>query len=149
MAVTKFIQEIWSKNIQDDLELKCKLVDNCTKEYEGDCEYAKTVRILGVGDPTVDDYTGEDITIEKMSDKDQLLTIDQAKYFAFEVADVDKAQSVPGLPEKYQKKAVHKLAVARDTYIANLIKGAKNATTAIAKTQAAVKTAIDDAIDKT
>lgn len=148
MAVTKFIQEIWSKNIQDDLELKCKLVDNCTKEYEGDCEYAKTVRILGVGDPTVDDYTGEDITIEKMSDKDQLLTIDQAKYFAFEVADVDKAQSVPGLPEKYQKKAVHKLAVARDTYIANLIKGAKNATTATAKTQTAVKTAIDDAIVK-
>ena len=29
MAVTHFIQQIWSKKIQDDLELKCKLVDNC------------------------------------------------------------------------------------------------------------------------
>lgn len=35
MAVTKFQQVIWSKKIQDDLELKCKLVDNCTREYEG------------------------------------------------------------------------------------------------------------------
>jgi len=35
MAVSKFIQTIWSKNIQDDLEIKCKLVDNCTREYEG------------------------------------------------------------------------------------------------------------------
>lgn len=148
MAVTKFIQEIWSKNIQDDLELKCKLVDNCTKEYEGDCEYAKTVRILGVGDPTVNDYTGADITIEAMSDKSQSLVIDQAKYFAFEVKDVDKAQSVPGLPEKYQKKAVHKLAVARDTYIADLIKAGTNITTATAKTQTAIKTAIDEAIVK-
>lgn len=148
MAVTKFIQEIWSKNIQDDLELKCKLVDNCTKEYEGDCEYAKTVRILGVGDPTVNDYTGTDITIEAMSDKSQSLVIDQAKYFAFEVKDVDKAQSVPGLPEKYQKKAVHKLAVARDSYIAGLIKAGTNVTTATAKTQAGIKTAIDEAIVK-
>lgn len=148
MAVTKFIQEIWSKNIQDDLELKCKLVDNCTKEYEGDCEYAKTVRILGVGDPTVNDYTGTDITIEAMSDKSQSLVIDQAKYFAFEVKDVDKAQSVPGLPEKYQKKAVHKLAVARDSYIASLIKAGTNVTTATAKTQAGIKTAIDEAIVK-
>ena len=146
MAVTNFIQTIWSKNIQDDLEMKCKLVDNCTREYEGDCEYANTVKILGVGDPTVGDYTGADITIEAMSDASQNLVINQAKYFAFEVKDVDKAQSVPGLPEKYQKKAVHKLAVARDTYIANLIKAGTNVTTATAKTQAAIKTAIDSAI---
>ena len=49
MAVTHFIQTIWSKKIQDDLELKCKLVDNCLRTYEGDCKYARTVKILGVG----------------------------------------------------------------------------------------------------
>ena len=146
MAVTKFQREVWSKKIQDDLELKTKLVDNCTREYEGECEHAKSVRILGVGEPSIGEYTGDDITIEAMTDKDQILNIDQANYFAFEVKDVDKAQSMPGLPEKYQAKAVHGLAVKRDTYVANLIKTGTNVTTATAKTQTAVKTAIDEAI---
>ena len=147
MAVTNFIQQIWSKKIQDDLELKCKLVDNCLREYEGDCKYAQSVKILGVGEPTIGAYDGsQDITIEEMSDRGQILTIDQANYFAFYVDDIDQAQSVPGLKEKYQEKAVHGLAVARDTYVANLIKGATNATTATALTEDAVKKAIDAAI---
>lgn len=146
MAVTHFIQTIWSKKILDALEVECKLVDNCLREYEGDCKHAQSVKILGVGEPTIGDYTGADIDIEAMSDESQMLTIDQAKYFAFYVDDVDKAQSVPGLPEEYQRKSVHALAVARDTYVANLIKGATNATTATNLTQDAVKAAIDSAI---
>ena len=164
MAVTKFQQTIWSKKIQDDLERKCKLVEDCTRKYEGDCKYANTVRILGVGDPTVSPYTGADITIEEMSDKDQLLPIDVQNYFAFEVKDIDKAQSVPGLPEKYQQKAVHKLAVKRDSFIANLVagkaqstadefagnstfkEGAVNVTTATGTTATAIMTAINDAL---
>jgi hypothetical protein len=147
MAVTNFIQTIWSKKIQDDLELKCKLVDNCLREYEGDCKYAQSVKILGVGEPTIATYDGsQDINIEEMSDKGQILTIDQQNYFAFYVDDVNQAQSVPGLKEKYQEKAVHGLAVARDTYVAGLIKGATNATTATNLTQDAVKDAIDKAI---
>lgn len=150
MAVTNFIQSIWSKNIQDDLELKCKLVDNCLREYEGDCKYAQSVKILGVGEPTIGTYNSStDITIEEMSDRGQLLTIDQANYFAFYVDDVNQAQSVPGLKEKYQEKAVHGLAVKRDTYVASLIKAvttAANVTTAAGRTEANVKTAIDSAI---
>ena len=147
MSVLNFVQTIWSKKIQDDLELKCKLVDNCLRDYEGDCKHAQSVKILGVGEPTIGAYDGsQDITIEDMQDKGQMLTIDQANYFAFYVDDVDQAQSVPGLREKYQEKAVHGLAVARDTYVANLIKGAINVTTATNLTMDAVKTAIDNAI---
>lgn len=148
MAVTNFIQTIWSKKIQDDLELKTKLVQNCLRDYEGDCKYAGSVKILGVGEPTIGTYNSStDITIEEMSDKGQLLNIDQANYFAFYVDDVNQAQSVPGLKEKYQEKAVHGLAVARDTYVAGLIKGVtSNVTTATNLTREAVKTAIDAAI---
>ena len=147
MAVTNFIQSIWSKKIQDDLELKCKLVDNCLRDYEGDIKHAASVKILGVGEPTIGAYDStKDITIEEMSDKGQLLTIDQANYFAFYVDDVNQAQSVQGLAEKYQEKAVHGLAVKRDAYVATLIKGATNATTATNLTMEAVKTAIDNAI---
>ena len=53
MAVTNFIQTIWSKKIQDDLEPKCKLVQNCLRSYEGDVKQASTVKILGVGEPTI------------------------------------------------------------------------------------------------
>lgn len=147
MAVTNFIQTVWSKNIQDDLERKCKLVDSCLRDYEGDCKYAQSVKILGVGEPTVKPYVlGQDIEVEEMADKGQVLPIDQANYFAFYVDDVNQAQSVPGLREEYQRKSVHKLAVARDTYVAELIRTVPNVTTAAALSQEAVKKAIDDAI---
>jgi hypothetical protein len=147
MAVNNFIQQIWSKKIQDDLELKCKLVDNCLRDYEGDVKYAQSVKILGVGEPTIGAYDGtKDITIEDISDKGQILTIDQANYFAFYVDDIDQAQSVPGLAEKYQQKAVHGLAVARDTYVAELIAGASNKTTIEAMTEEGSKKAVDAGI---
>nr|DAS65340.1 MAG TPA: Major capsid protein [Bacteriophage sp.] len=164
MAVAKFIQTIWSKKIQDDLEEKCKLVKDCTREYEGDCKYANTVKILGVGEPSIGGYVGQDITIEEMSDKDQLLTIDVQNYFAFMVNDVDKAQSVPGLPEKFQQKAMRRLALKREKFIGALVAGKAQSTadevagndtykegathiiTATGKTQAAIKTAITDGI---
>ena len=148
MAVTHFIQTIWSKKIQDDLELKCKLVDNCLRDYEGDCKYARSVKILGVGEPTITAYNNNTpLNYEAMSDRSQTLTIDQQYAFSFLVDDIDQAQSVPGLAEKYQEKAVHGLAVKRDAYVASLIKSVtNNVTTAEAKTREAVKEAIDAAI---
>ena len=123
MAVTNFIQTIWSEKIQKDLELKCKLVDNCLRSYEGDVKYARTVKILGVGEPTISVYDGTTpLVYEAMKDKGQELVIDQARAFSFFVDDIEQAQSVPGLKEEYQRKAVHGLAIQRDTYIANLIK---------------------------
>jgi hypothetical protein len=148
MAVTNFIQTIWSKKIQDDLELKCKLVDNCLRTYEGDIEHARSVKILGVGEPTISAYNGSTpLNYEQMSDKGQTLTIDQQYSFSFLVDDVNQAQSVPGLMEEYQRKAVHGLAVKRDSYVASLIKAEEtNVTTAEGKDKEAVKAAIDEAI---
>ena len=125
---------------------KAKALPNWWCFYLLDCKYAQSVKILGVGEPTIGDYDGsQDITIEEMSDRGQILTIDQAKYFAFYVDDIDQAQSVPGLKEKYQEKAVHGLAVARDTYVATLIASATNKTT-VTMTEEGVKKGVDDAI---
>ena len=122
MSVQYFQREVWAQKIQDDLELKVKLVANCTREYEGDAEYAKTVRILGVGDPTISGYQGV-VDYEDMSDSDQLLNIDFAEYFSFAVKDIDKAQSMPGLPGKYQQKATDRLAQRRDINVGRLVAG--------------------------
>lgn len=164
MSVKNFIQTVWSKKIQDDLEEKCKLVKDCTRAYEGDCNYAQTVKILAVGEPSVGPYVGQDIDIDEMTDASQNLVIDVQNYFAFEVKDVDKAQSVSGLPEQYQKKARNRLVLRREKFIGALVagkaqssadehagnttykEGAKTIITATNKTRAAIKAAIDEAI---
>ena len=147
MAVEHFLRDVWSKNILDQLEVECVLVDSCYREYEGDVVHAQKVKILGVGEPTIGKYVrGTDINVEPMTDDGQWLEITEANYFAFNVDDVDKAQSQEGLPEKYQEKAVHGLAVQRDTFVANLIKGVSNATTAAGLTPEAVLDAVDDGI---
>ena len=148
MAVTNFIPTIWSKKILDDLELDCKLVDNCWREYEGDAKQAGSVKILGIGDVTIGDYEKKDIDIQEVNDKGQILTIDQAKYFAFVFDNVDKAQSNPGLLEGTRAEGVRGLAEARDTFVANLIKGGTNITVCTDLTEDAVKEAIDEALVK-
>lgn len=122
MAVQFFQREVWAERIQDDLEMKCKLVKNCTREYEGDAKFAKTVRILGVGDPMTSGYQGV-VEYEAMSDKAQWLPIDFAEYFSFKVDDIDEAQSKPGLAQKYRKKATDRLAQRRDILIGRLVAG--------------------------
>lgn len=164
MSVNHFIPTVWSKKIQDDLEEKCKMVQDCARDYEGDCQYANTVKILAVGDPTIGHYIGQDIDIEEMTDSSQDLVIDVQMYFAFQVSDVDKAQSVPGLPEAYQQKSMRRLAVAREKFIGALVAGKAQSSkdakegnetykpgsetiiTATGKTQAAIKNALDDAM---
>ena len=148
MAVTNFIPTIWSKQILDDLEVECKLVPNCWKEYEGDAKHAGSVKILGIGDVTIGDYDKTDIDIQEVSDKGQILTIDQAKYFAFVFDNVDKAQSVPGLMEGTRAEGIRGLAVARDTFVANLIKTGTHISTATDLTEEAVKEAVDDGLVK-
>ncbi len=146
MSVQNFIPTIWSNKILKDLELECKLVDNCWREYEGDVKHAGSVKILGIGDVTIGDYTKSDIDIQEVNDKGQLLTIDQAKYFAFVFDNVDKAQSVPGLMEGTRAEGIRGLAEARDAFVANLIKGGANVTTATTATEEAVKGAVDEAL---
>ena len=146
MAVTNFIPQIWSKQILDQLELETKLVDNCWREYEGEAKHAGSVKILGIGDVTIGNYTKTDIDIQEISDNGQILTIDQAKYFAFVFDNVDKAQSMPGLMEGTRAEGVRGLAQARDAFVAGLIKTGTNVTTATSNSDEAVKEAIDTAL---
>ena len=140
MSVQYFQREIWSKKIQDDLELNGRLVRHCTRAYEGDAEYAKTVRILAAGDPVIDSYNGT-VTYKPMDDKKQNLDIDIQEYFAYVVDDIDKAQSMPGLPEAFRKKAVARLGQRRELNVGRLVAGKAMSTAAEA---AATYTATSD-----
>jgi hypothetical protein len=58
-----------------------------------------------------------------MDDRKQNLDIDIREYFAYVVDDVDKAQSMPGLPEAFRKKAVSRLAQRRELVVGRLVAG--------------------------
>lgn len=122
MAISNFKQTIWSKSIQMALETITSLRNHCDFEYEKDSKNAKEVKILNVVRPTISTYVpGTAITIEAASDAGKLLKLDQYRYFAFEVEDIDKAQSVPGLMEALAKEAARGLAESGDKYVAKLI----------------------------
>lgn len=139
MAVQHFLREVWSAKIQMGLDLEANLVSHCTREYEGDAKYAETVRILAVGEPTIDGYHGT-VTYEDMDDEKQNLDIDIREFFSFKVDDVDKSQSMPGLDSAYQKRAVKRLAQRREVYVGRLVAG-KLLNTADEKTATYAKTA--------
>ena len=122
MAISNFQQTIWSKSIQEALKTITSLRNHCDFQYEKDSKNAKEVKILNVTRPTISTYVpGTPITIEAGTDGSKLLKLNQYKYFAFEVEDIDKAQSVPGLMEALAKEASRGLAEAGDKYVASLI----------------------------
>ena len=125
MAVSHFQQTIWSRSINEALETITSLRNHCDFKFEKDSKNAKEVKILNVVRPTIRTYTkGTDLVREAASDGSTTLEINQAKYYDFEVEDIDKAQSVPGLMEELSKEAARGLAEAGDAYVASLIEAA-------------------------
>lgn len=123
MAITNFQQTLWSKKIQHQLETITSLKDHCDFEFDGECKQNASLKILGVVRPTIRTYVkGTSLTREAGTDSSQTLNIDQYRYFDFEVEDIDKVQSVPGLIEALSKEATLGLAEEADKYVAKVVK---------------------------
>lgn len=123
MAIINFISTIWSENLLKQLDKKYIGVLNCNREFEGDIkEQGSIVKICGVGNVTVSDYEkNTDMTTpETLSDTLSLLRINQAKYFNFQIDDVDRAQSNPKLMDEAMRTAAAALANAADAYVYSL-----------------------------
>lgn len=98
MAVTNFVPDIWSARILTALSRSAVAAALCNRDYEGDIARAgDSVKITNFVDPTIGNYTAHtDITVEDIDDATQSLLINQQKYFAFELDDVERAQAVNG-----------------------------------------------------
>lgn len=98
MAITNFVPDVWSARILTALSRTAVGAAICNRDYEGEIRrQGDSVKITNFVDPTIGTYTVHtDITIEDVDDATQSLLINQAKYFAFEVDDLEKAQSVNG-----------------------------------------------------
>ena len=150
-TITNFQQTIWSKSILRSLEKITSLRNHCNFQYEKDSHNAKEVKILSVNRPTIRTYVpGTALVRESAADSSQLLQINQYRYFNFEVEDIVKAQSVPGLMEALTDEAGKGLALEGDKYVAEVIKeaadGGEIATSAteIALTNANAMSSVED-----
>ena len=132
MAISNFISTVWSETLLRKLDAEYIGVKNCSRDYEGDIKgKGSTVKICGIGNVTVSDYTkNSDLAApETLSDNVRTLYIDQAKSFNFQIDDVDRAQSNPKIMELAMSQAAAALAEVADRYVYSLYTDATTANT--------------------
>ncbi len=149
MSYNNFKATVWSKYIEKELEKSCVMLEDCNRQHDGEIKRAEKVKILGVGRPTLFDYTGSAIgTPEHVADSSVFLEIEKAKAFNFAVDDIDRAQGVEGLMEALTEESSKALAEARDGYIAGKCLDAGKLTSSTQTNTAALcKTAVDTAFE--
>lgn len=127
MSFANFIPTVWSEAIQRELERKRVYVEDCNRSFEGEIKTkGDTVRILGVGKPTIKSILRKNANNEidgpeEVEDTSVSLTVDQIRYFNYMVGDIDKAQAVGGVMEALNKESAEGLANEEDTYVSGLI----------------------------
>jgi N4-gp56 family major capsid protein len=124
MAVTTFIPELWSARLLYALEKAHVATNLVNRNYEGEISnHGDTVHINAIGAITVKSYTkNTDIDApETLTTTDKTLVIDQAKYFNFQVDDVDKVQAAGELVDTAMGRAAYALADVSDAYLLGVI----------------------------
>ena len=124
MAVTTFIPGLWNARLLYALEKAHVATNLVNRNYEGEISnHGDTVHINTIGAITVKSYTkNTDIDApETLTTTDQTLVIDQAKYFNFQVDDVDKVQAAGELVDTAMGRAAYALADVSDAYLLGVI----------------------------
>ncbi|HET6661871.1 MAG TPA: hypothetical protein VFH16_18325 [Rubrobacter sp.] len=115
MAITNMLPSIWSARILAKLEKNLVFAQPgvVNRDYEGDIRRdGDRVHIHSFNDLTVSSYTKNSTTIsyEQLTDTRVTLLVDQAKYFAFKVDDIDTAQMRPEIIDAAADRASYQLA---------------------------------------
>ena len=120
MAITNFVPGIWSESLLKNLDQAYVCVANCTREYEGEIkEKGSVVKICGVENVVVRDYDRyQNIkTADELKDFSATLRINVAKYFHFQIDDIERAQANPQYMEAALLNASHALAAAAEEVV--------------------------------
>ena len=142
MAVTGFIPKLWSARLLNALDKSHVFANVVNRDYEGEIKkMGDTVHINTIGAVTIGTYTqNTDFSSgpETLATTDQTLTIDQAKYFNFQVDDIDAAQAAGDIMDKAMTRAAYGLADASDKYIAGILAGAADTTNLVSSSAVAL-----------
>lgn len=132
MALTNFIPEVWSKKLLKTFDESTVMANLVNRDFEGDIKNAgDVVKVRTYGDVTINNYTRDmTISFQSLTDPMQEMNIDEQKYFAFKVDDLDKAQTDVTILDGYTRRAAvgirnvidtHLLAHANDADSGNII----------------------------
>ena len=123
MSITHFTGTVWTESLLKSLNQKYVGVANCFRDFEGEIkEKGSVVRMCGISDIRVSSY----VPNSDMSDAQELVSfsrdinIDQAKYFNFQIDDVDQAQAIPKVMDLALQNAADCLAKDADKYVYSL-----------------------------
>jgi hypothetical protein len=121
VSVSSFVSEVWSANLLVSLKKSLIYGSGCNRDYEGEiAEAGDTVHINSVGRPTISTYVPNStvITPEAVTTADRTLVVDQSKYFAFEVDDVDARQARGNIIDGYMVEAAYAMSDVADRFLA-------------------------------
>lgn len=127
MSYATFIPKVWAARLKDQLEENHIATSFVNIDYEGEIkQLGDTVHVNSLGPVTVKDYdatakaSGIDAP-ETLDTTDQVLLIDQAKYFNFKVDDIDAVQAAGPIMEKAMHNAGYEVADVVDKKIFDTI----------------------------
>lgn len=118
-----FIPTVWAARLLQALDKALVYGQRgvVNRDYEGEItQSGDTVKIALIGDVTVGNYTkNTDIGDPQiLTDAEQTLLIDQAKYFSFYVDSIDKAQQNVNTMEEAMRRAAYSVRDLQDQFIA-------------------------------
>lgn len=136
MSYQNFIPQLWSGILmaaaQKELVYGSPAMANT--DYEGQIQQqGDSVNILTIGNPTVKKYVDGTTTVtpEKLDTSSKTLVITESDYFAVEISDVDKAQTLAsvkgGLMQRVSEGGGYAMADTCDQFMAGLYTGVASA----------------------
>jgi len=126
MAIDNFIPEVWADRLKVHLDKSLVYGMIVNRDYQSELiSYGDTVNINQVENLTIGDYTknGAISAPETLVGNQTQLVIDTAKYFNFEIDDIDQAQTKPKVMDAAMQRAAYGLGDEKDQYIAALYTG--------------------------
>jgi P22 coat protein - gene protein 5 len=118
--LANFVPQIWSRRIIANInQINVAMSVMTNSNYQGEIQAAgDTVQVRTFGSVTVQDYNrGQPISAEALQPVKETLTINNSKYFAFDVDSLDVAQNDINAIEGYTQRAGVAMANAIDTFI--------------------------------
>lgn len=134
MSVSNFVPKFWGKELNYALRALLVGLTLVNTNWEGEIKKAgDTVYIHRPSAVNVSDYNiGSDITFQTPTSSRTTLTVDQQKYFAITLDDIEMVQSSVDLMPEYTDEGIYALADALDSHIFGRYTGA-DASNVIAK----------------
>lgn len=120
MSISTFVPQIWEARLLAHLDKNLVYGNLVNRDYEGDIKgFGDRVKINQIADITVRNYVkGTPISVDDVDGTPTTLLIDQQKYFAFGVEDIDAVQANVNLLDASMARASYAMRDEVDKYIA-------------------------------